>query len=181
MNLCLFRLINQFAGRWAALDALGVFLAAYFGYLLTFFLVGFILIDFRKYGKMVLSALASAILAKFLIVGIIRKLMPLTRPFVGRQVNLLIQYPASASFPSGHASFFFAIAFLLFFWLKKTERPPKHWKLTVTLFFISAFLIGTARIFAGLHWPADILGAIFVGLFSGWLAKKLSFNLLKNL
>ena len=71
MDFYLFQQINQFAGRWNYLDFLGIFLAKYFGYVLVFCLLIFLLVKFKKYWKMVFQALLSAILARFVIIEFI--------------------------------------------------------------------------------------------------------------
>ena len=158
MDLYLFQQINQFAGRWAWLDFLGIFFAEYFGYLLVAFLILFLVADFKKYWKLIFQAVASAILARLVIVNFIRCIWPRLRPFVNNEVNLLLE-KNSASFPSGHAAFFFAISTIVYLHNKKTGF----------LFFIGSFLICLARIFVGIHWLTDILGGVVVGVFSGLL------------
>ncbi len=181
MNFYFFECINQFAKRWLILDKIGIFFAAYLGYILILVILLFLFINFGKYWKMILGAFAAGVIARFLIVSLIRKIYPLARPFVLGEVNLLIYRSPSNSFPSGHASFFFALSFFLFFWFKNLKRPPKHGKLVLAFFFASSFLIGAARIFCGIHWPIDILGAIIVGLFTGWITEKATSILLRKL
>lgn len=180
MNLFLFRAINQFAKKNPALDSLGIFIANYLGYFLIFALLILIFFDFRKYWKIVFAAYFAGFIARFLLVALIRRTYPIARPFVVEEVNLLILRSATPTFPSGHASFFFAISFLLFFWLKKMKNPPRYWKITAIFFFLSSSLIGLARVFCGVHWFLDIIGAAFVGLIAGWLTKRLAFLVLKN-
>jgi undecaprenyl-diphosphatase len=75
------------------------------------------------------------------------------RPFDAfTQVHSLIPESGFA-FPSGHATFFMALAVSIFFYHKKAGY--------VFMFF--ALLIGLARIAAGVHFPADILGGFVLG------------------
>jgi len=163
MDASLFNLINQFALTWFWLDVLAIFLAEYFGYVLLFSLLLFLAIGFRKYFKMIIEAIISAILARFVIVELIRWIWQRPRPFVENNVNLLLSHN-SASFPSGHAAFFFAVSTIVYLYNKKAG----------ILFFLSSFLICLARVFTGIHWPLDIFAGAVVGVLSGYLIHKIS-------
>jgi len=163
MDASLFNLINQFALKWFWLDVLGIYFAEYFEYILLFSLLLFLVVRFRKYFKMIIEAIISAILARFVIVGLIRWLWQKPRPFVENNVNLLLTHDAPA-FPSGHAAFFFALSTIVYLYNKKIGL----------LFFIFSFLICLARVFTGIHWPVDILAGAIVGVLSGYLIHKIS-------
>jgi len=162
IDFYLFQQINQFAGHWPYLDAIAVFFAKYLGYILIFSLFLFLVKNWKKYWPMAIWALAGAVLARYVIVNIIRWLWERPRPFVENQINLLLPHEATGSFPSGHAAFYFAIATVIYLYNKKIG----------ILFFIGSFLIGIARVFVGLHWPSDILGGVLVGIFFVFLVKK---------
>ncbi|PIS40247.1 MAG: hypothetical protein COT32_00660 [Candidatus Nealsonbacteria bacterium CG08_land_8_20_14_0_20_36_22] len=159
MDLYLFQLINQFAGKWFWLDSLGVFFAKYFEYVLVFCLILFLFLNFKKRWRIIVQALLSAVLARLVIVNFIRCLWQRPRPFIENNINLLLDYPNKASFPSGHAAFYFAISTIVFLYNKKAG----------VLFFIASFLISLARVFVGIHWPSDILVGAFIGILVGWL------------
>lgn len=57
------------------------------------------------------------------------------------------------AFPSGHATFFMALAISIFLSHKKAGY----------VFIVFALLIGFARIGAGVHFPVDILGGFILG------------------
>ena len=163
MNAFLFQKINSLALRSDLIDSLGIFSAEYLPYIVALFLVLIFLWNRKKYQSMVVWAFAAGIVAR-VITAFIRLLWSHPRPFVSNNVKLLIPYLRTSSFPSGHASFFFGIAGIVYFYNKKLG----------IVFFVLAAIISLARIFCGIHWPADIAAGFFVGVFSAVLMKKLS-------
>ena len=159
LNTLLFQKINDLAGQYVWLDRTGVFLSVYLGYILVAVLL-FILI-FRwsaKNSLMFWSAAISALAARLGVTSLIRFFYHHPRPFDVMPVHQLIGESGS-SFPSGHASFFFALSAAVYVFNKKLG----------IIFFISSALIGLGRIYAGVHWPADVLGGAAVGIITGWL------------
>lgn len=163
LNFYIFQKINGMAGKYFWLDNLGIFFAKYLGYVLVAFLIFFLLKNFKKYWKMVIQALGAGILARLGIVELIRFLFPVHRPFVENNINVLLNHINSPGFPSGHASFYFALSSVVYFYNKKAGY----------LFLMASFLISVSRVFTGLHWPSDILVGAAVGIFSGWLVIKI--------
>ena len=159
MDLFIFQTVNQFALRWFWLDTLAIFFAQYFEYILLISLVFFLIKGFRRYWPMLIQAFLAVILSRLVIVEIIRFFWGRPRPFLENNINLLLTHSATSSFPSGHAAFYFALATAVYFYNKKSGL----------FFFLAAFLISFFRVFAGLHWPSDILTGAIVGIFSGWL------------
>jgi undecaprenyl-diphosphatase len=160
VDLFLFKAINQFVGKFWWLDIVAVFFAQYFEFFLIYFFLLFLTRDFKRYWQMVAQGLFAAFLARLGLVELIRWLWPRTRPFVEHHINLLFNYnPTEASFPSGHAAFYFAIATVVYSYNKKAG----------ILFFIASFLISFARVFSGIHWPSDIISGAIVGIISGRL------------
>lgn len=159
MDLFIFQKINSLAGKWLCLDATGIFFAEYLGYILA----GLVFILFFKRWRVIFLAFLAAVLVRFGIVELIRWLWERPRPFVEDKVNLLLEHSDSASFPSGHAAFFFALSFVVYKYHKKTGR----------IFFIASLLISLSRVFVGIHWFSDVLAGALVGILSGWLVVKI--------
>ena len=71
------------------------------------------------------------------------------------------------SYPSGHAVFFTWLSFMLAFSLAPRVRPRRRWMLwsgAATLILLAC----CARVWAGAHWPSDVVGGFLLGL--GWSA-----------
>jgi len=162
MDFLIFQQINNFAGRNIYLDFFGIFCAKYLGYILILILFLFLIKNFKKYLPTVIKILGAVILSRVLIAELIRFFWQRPRPFVENNVNLLINHSSTHSFPSGHATFFFALSTVVYFYNKKTG----------ILFLVASSLIAVSRVFCGIHWPSDIIIGALVGIFSGWIIMK---------
>ncbi len=69
------------------------------------------------------------------------------------------------SFPSGHTTSFFALAFVLCILVTSHPRIPRTTRILVQiLLFIAATVGAYSRIYLSQHFPEDIFGGIFVGI-----------------
>lgn len=112
--------------------------------------------------KAVLLSLLSIALA-LLIAQVIGYLYFRPRPFAFHEVNLLVDKSPDPSFPSDHVTFSFAIASVI--WLASRRAGIAS--------IILGTLIAVARVFAGTHYPLDVLGGALIGSLSGWLWWKI--------
>jgi undecaprenyl-diphosphatase len=164
LDLYFFNLINAFAGKWGWLDFLSIFFAKYFEYFLLVFLIILVSLNFKKYWVMTAEAIASGVIVRFGIVEIVRWLWFRPRPFVVENLIPLINKSASeASFPSGHASFYFAISTVIYLYNKKIG----------IVFYVATVLIAFFRVFVGVHWPSDIFAGALIGMLTAWIINKL--------
>lgn len=138
-----------------------VFSAKYLGYIL---LAIFLILFFKNRRKdFLIIPLLSALLSRFVFTELIRFFYFRPRPFIEQGITPLFDYAPSASFPSGHAAFFFALSAGIYHYNKKVGL----W------FFAASAAISLARVLAGVHYFTDILGGFAIGVFSFWLVSFL--------
>ncbi len=158
----------SFVGRWPFLDSLAVFFAEYAGFALLVFLVGLVLWK-RSYGVVLVQVGIAAFISRGIITEGIRFFWYRARPFEALSFSPLVQKLAevNSSFPSGHATFYFAISTVVFLRSKKLG----------SIFFTVSLLMGISRVYGGVHWASDILAGAAIGIASGlfvwWLFRKL--------
>ena len=165
MNESIFYFLNQFAGRSDAIDSVFIFLANNFGYVLLLALVYFIVThENREHGiREAAIALFVAGFAWTVSEGL-NYIFLIERPFaVLPDVTLIFPHEADYAFPSGHTTFYFALATALYFY-----RKPIGF-----IVGLGTVLLGLARVISGVHWPLDILGGFAVGLAVSVLVIKL--------
>ncbi|MCX6752748.1 MAG: phosphatase PAP2 family protein [Candidatus Nomurabacteria bacterium] len=167
MNNQIFFFLYNFAHQSNTLDKLIIFTAQNFPYLVIVLAMVFLIFHHDALpNKNVLKELRiylnkwkeiglvffSGILA-WCLASLLKILFHTPRPFDAfTNVHSLISESGFA-FPSGHATFYSALAVSLFFCHKRVGY--------VFMFF--AFLIGIARIMVGVHFPIDILGGFVLG------------------
>lgn len=121
----------------------------------------------QKNLRMVLEALGAAIISRFFVTEVIRFFHNRPRPFEVSNIVPIIPHDLGYSFPSGHATFFFALGMSIFLY-------DRRWG---TFFLVAAVLMGIARIIAGVHWPSDIIGGAIIGVLTSlvvhYFAQKL--------
>ena len=141
-----------------------IFLGEYLSHILIAGILVFWWENKKRYPKFLWESFLAALLSRGIITELIRFFWERPRPFVEQNITPLIEHAASASFPSGHATFFFALGTILFFYNKTAGA----------LFLLGAAVLTSARVFAFLHWPSDIIGGAVIGIASAFLVVQLS-------
>jgi undecaprenyl-diphosphatase len=111
--------------------------------------------------KVLLEATASG-LAGLLINQIIGLVWQHPRPFMIGLGHTLIPHAADSSFPSDHLTLLWAVAFSFLI-----HRRPRMAGLALALLGVP---IAWARLYLGVHFPLDMVGAAMVAVLSAWLA-----------
>ena len=176
-NVSGFRLINDLAGHNVWLDKFMIFAADKMGYLLILF----ILVLFWKssyFKRVVFVSFGSAVVSRFVFVTIIRHFIHSPRPFLVLQNMHQLVSEDGFSFPSGHASFYFALATAVYLYNNRAKPSSGLYghKKAGYIYLILAGLMGVARIFVGVHWPLDILGGAVLGVVVACVVERLFFT-----
>ncbi len=79
------------------------------------------------------------------------------RPFLDNELTLLFYEPTDSSFPSNAAAVGFALATAVF---------VRHRRTGAALYALAA-LWALARVYAGVHYPTDVIGGAVVGVAAG--------------
>lgn len=168
MNDTLLLLINGLAGHYSLLDNTMIFTARDLVYIV--FAVALICV-----GRLLYKDERKPVVYFFVTLGVsflLLQLMSLLnvdhRPFMDHHLTQLVPHAPGKSFPSDHTTVSTAIAIGVLFFTR--------FKKTGALLLVGAAAIGLARIYVGVHYPADILGGLFTGILGGtlvYIAKRL--------
>lgn len=128
-----------------------IFCATYLIYIAAVYAVLHVFLkhDRRHHLLHVATVLGSGLIG-WVIAHILKPLIAHARPDL---TTALIMPDDLYSFPSGHATFMFALAFAMYGFNKRAGK----------ILFILAFVAGAARVLAGVHYWYDILGGLVLG------------------
>ena len=149
-------LFNNVTGLSPLLDEVIVFLASDLAYVLPIILLALVFssqYSRREKWELLLVAFLSSIVARVGVAELIRSFYHRPRPFSVLPIHQLLTDTAW-SFPSGHATFFFALATAVYLYNRK-------WGIG---FFIAAGIMAVSRVIAGVHYPSDIIGGALIGI-----------------
>lgn len=173
MNDKIFYFFYDLAHKSAFLDNLFIFLANTFPYVVIMLAGLFLLFhheilraenpyrEFLNKWKEIAVVFLSGVLA-WIFSYLLKLTFQALRPFDLLDGVQSLLPETGYAFPSGHASFFAAIAFSVFFLHRKAGYA----------FMVFALLIGLSRIVSGVHFPADILGGFLLGALVAYSVKN---------
>lgn len=168
----IFSQLNGLALQWSWFDYIVIFFAVYVPWILAGVLFLFVLRNFKKYFKWIAGAAFSAILGGALVL-VINSVFYRARPFVLRDINLLLQHLPNSSFPSFHTTTLFAAGFFLYAKKFHPKLNTRECRWGSYIFLFISLLVAVSRVIAGVHWPIDILAGILLGGFCGWVIYKI--------
>lgn len=159
MDTQIFYFFNNLAGLSPISDAIVIFFATYLPYFLIVIFLAFVYLFLHSWRERIeilgISFLATLV-SRGILTELIRTIYNRPRPFTALLLppeHQLFTDPAW-SFPSGHATFFFALATVVYLY-------HKRWG---TWFFAAAVIVTVSRVIAGVHYPSDILGGAIIGI-----------------
>lgn len=180
LNLYLFELLNNIIYRSTVLDHVVYFLAEPFGLIvigcaiLTLCIIFLRDVQMHISNKAIFTEMITIVISMstaWIVSVIIKTITHIPRPFLAHPSSqLLFLYGGYNSFPSGHATVFFALATAIYFYNRFAG----------IVFYVCAILISLSRVASGIHYPIDIIVGAFIGVVIGRLAFMVLQKTLKN-
>lgn len=134
-----------------------------------------ILLIFKRTRKLGLAC-AFALVCSLLITNLgLKNLFARERPYNYRDIVLLVPERTDFSFPSGHTSAAFAVAYTL---LKEKFTIGKIKVYIPAL--ILAGMMAFSRMYLYVHFPSDIIGSLFIGYLCSYLGIKMALKITKS-
>ncbi len=162
LNQEIFLIINSYALQNNTLDMIMVTIANNMPYL--FIAIEVYLYFVVKYKDEAMYAFTS-VLVGMSISKIISLFYEHNRPFVDNIGVTLTTHAPDSSFPSDHTTFMLSIAIGLIFFQRT--------KVLGYILLVMGLIGGFARVFEGVHYPFDIVGALITAFIGGVIVYKL--------
>jgi undecaprenyl-diphosphatase len=110
--------------------------------------------------------LAVAMVTAMALTAVLKAVFSLPRPFQIPSLGIVArgEIPTNPGFPSGHTTNAFAVATVM--WSRYSG-----WR---AVFVLLAIATGVSMIILGLHFPSDVIGGAFLGIFCGTFALGLA-------
>ncbi|MBJ7932276.1 MULTISPECIES: undecaprenyl-diphosphatase [Bacillus cereus group] len=163
MNYTVFQWFNNFAGSSKLLDTLMITITnsaacvAILFMLILWFNNGKKENAIRKQYTVLYTTLSVSI--ALLVNVLIHAVYYHPRPFVSHDVHQLVPHAADSSFVSDHSVLVFSIAFVFMLRGEKLKYIALIW----------AVLVGISRLYVGVHFPLDVIGAAVITIITSSL------------
>lgn len=134
-----------------------IFFARWFAWLVIATAVIFFIFEYKNHIKRIFTEIlitASTIFVAWGIAAIIKNITHISRPFVMNGATSNFYVAGNASFPSGHATVFFALATAIYLYNKRVG----------IFFYLAAVIIAISRVLVGVHYPVDIMVGAVIGI-----------------
>jgi len=160
-----FHALNGLAGRSDLLDAVLIFGATWLIFVMIALVFGYLLVSWKTAhweGRFEnVTHVGVTVALAFVAEQVIGFFWFRARPFVELEgiTKLIDMAETSKSFPSGHSTFAFALAFGLLI-------HNRRWGWSLVLL---ALFVGLSRVAAGVHYPSDVAGGLIVGVIAAVL------------
>lgn len=164
LDIALTQAINAFAGQFAPLDWIMLFLAKIAVYLMVLAVAArWFWPSDRPHERHVALSCGSASALALAVNQIVLLFYDRIRPYDAKVSHLLVAPSADPSFPSDHAALAFAIAAMLLL-----KRHP-----LAKACGVLAVLIALSRVYVGIHYAGDVLGGAAIGYAAACLVSRL--------
>jgi undecaprenyl-diphosphatase len=100
--------------------------------------------------------------------AVLKTLFARARPDVVDHLVVVVTH----SFPSGHALMSAAIYLMLVALPARDLAQPGSRRFLAGLAVLLTLLVGSSRVYLGVHWPSDVLGGWVIGALWAWIATK---------
>jgi len=172
MNDQILLFVNGMAGRSQFLDSIMLFFARDLVYIVfgtALFCIGMYI---RKKEWQPVVYFFATMAVSFVLLQFMSFLNVDHRPFMDHHLTQLLAHAPGKSFPSDHTTVSTAIAIGVLFFTR--------FKKVGALLLVAAVVIGTSRVYVGVHYPADILGGLLTGFLGGLVVYGIKRLISKN-
>lgn len=181
MNTSIFYLFYNLAHKSNMFDQLAIFIASKLDKITIIAAILYLIYFFLshpdwKYQKFMAWVWESfiifvSIIGAYAVYYIAKIIFHAPRPFVTHlDVRPLVTETPFSSFPSGHATLFFALATAIYLYDKRAGY----------VFSLAATLIAISRMVVGVHYPVDIIAGALIGIGVGYIIHRLLYKILKR-
>ncbi|MCH7336664.1 phosphatase PAP2 family protein [Acinetobacter sp. NIPH 2699] len=172
-NISLFHSINSLATHSTWIDNIVIFLADDLNTVFISLLVFLLVIKWKTY-SLIFSKTLFIVLISLLLCDLVDAFYHHPRPFQFGVGHKLIGHGASSSFPSQHTLTMVIIA---------CSYLIAGFKLIGGIGLVLSLVVGLSRVYVGVHFPFDIVGAFLIGfmlvVFVNYSLKELAIRLRK--